>query len=201
MTETPTRRSATDYLALALGEQTTTTGHRTEMLEPELQELLSRYGSAAVHNTLRALDPCHGYPDFTGAGALPQARETDPGTSHAAAADPRRRMRAAGQVAELLLAFADDPDEGTPEEGYTAEQVCDYVVSLTFGDTRPSWRRVSDLRRLGLVAPTGESRTSPTTGLDAEVLTITKRGTEVADEILTARAGGRKSIRLDVKGA
>lgn len=191
MTDQPNRRTAADYLADALG---TTPAEPAE--HRAVRELVARYGSDAVHNALRAVDPCHGL-DFTGAGSLPQARTTDPDTSNAAAADPRRRMRAAGQVAELLLAFADDPDEGTPEEGYTAEQACNYVRMTTSHAVRPSWRRVSDLRRLGLVAPTGGVRRT-SADLEAEVLTITTRGVEVADEILTARAGGRKSIRLDV---
>lgn len=91
------------------------------------------------------------------------ARATDPATSHVAAhalADKATMMRA------LLNVFAGHAT------GLTAEQACHLAG---YGPQHGAWKRVSDLKRAGLVEPTGDTRTA-SSGRPAAVLAITDEG-------------------------
>ena len=80
------------------------------------------------------------------------ARTSDPKTSKLAAGalDPR------SQLYRLSVAFRDAP------HGLTASE----AEALTGA----SWKRVSDLKKLGLIDPTGKTRPNPETGREQEVL-------------------------------
>jgi hypothetical protein len=92
----------------------------------------------------------------------PHARNTDPRTSHAAAAalaDKHTMMRT------LLLAFA-------TRESMSSEQACRVCG---FGPEDGAWKRVSDLKRAGFIAPTGNTTTG-SSGRSVELLAITEEG-------------------------
>lgn len=94
---------------------------------------------------------------------LPRARTTDPATSHAAAAalsDKHTIMRT------LLLVFHGHP------AGLTAEQAC---TLAGYGPEHGGWKRVSDLKRAGLLFPTGDTMTGQQ-GRAQQVLAITEKG-------------------------
>lgn len=98
---------------------------------------------------------------------LPQARLSDPETSHASAA----RLRARSTIVALLRVYA-----GEPLHGLTAEQASERV-----GNPDGAWKRVSDLQRLGLIEPAvdayGRSVTrTASSGRQQRVLTITGLG-------------------------
>lgn len=91
----------------------------------------------------------------------PHARDTDPHTSHAAAhhlSDKTTIMRA------MLAEFA------RYQHGLTAEWVCGLTDHLNGG-----WKRVSDLKRLGYVKPTGKTVTG-SSGRQQQLLAITEEG-------------------------
>lgn len=91
----------------------------------------------------------------------PHARTTDPHTSHEAAhrlSDKTTIMRA------MLAEFA------RYENGLTAEWVCGLTDHLNGG-----WKRVSDLKRLGYIEPTGKTVTG-TSGRKQQLLAITEEG-------------------------
>lgn len=96
--------------------------------------------------------------------ALPHARTTDPATSHEAAArltDKHTMMRT------LLLVFA-------AHDGLSAEEACRMAG---YGPADGGWKRVSDLKNLGWILPTGNTTTSSQNRRVA-VLAITAEGRE-----------------------
>lgn len=95
---------------------------------------------------------------------LPLFRSTDPTTS----AEGARHIRpkAGSQAMRLLRVYA-----GAPIYGFTDEE----AGSQT--DIVHGWKRCADLRRLGLIEPTGDTR--PTVaGVQARVCRITQAGLE-----------------------
>ena len=97
------------------------------------------------------------------AASLPQARTSDPDTSHDAATPSIRRW---SQLRRLLSAFNAHP------AGLTADEATELA---SVPSDPPLWRRCSDLGRLGLVAPTGDRRPGRS-GRDQRVLAITDLG-------------------------
>lgn len=98
---------------------------------------------------------------------LPQARLSDPETSHASAA----RLRTRSLTVALLRAYA-----SAPLSGLTAEE-----ASQRVGNPDGAWKRVSDLQRLGLIEPAvdefGRAATrTASSGRQQRVLTITGLG-------------------------
>jgi hypothetical protein len=88
------------------------------------------------------------------------ARSTDPATSHAAAAKPYRR----GSLRHrLLIAYGE-------AEGLTDEEAADEIKVYS-----GAWKRCSELRNLGMIRPTGATRTS-SAGAEQQVCRITFSG-------------------------
>jgi hypothetical protein len=85
---------------------------------------------------------------------LSLARTTDPATSKKGAADVR--PRAGSQKAVLLRAFALAGPHGLTDEE------AGYVSHLADDPRCGYWKRCSELRAAGLIAPTGEERTGRT---------------------------------------
>jgi hypothetical protein len=106
---------------------------------------------------------------FTDAAA---ARASDPVTSKAAANDVR--IRARSQRGTLLRAFV-----MAGEHGLTDEEAA-YVTRLVENRSACWWKRCSDLRELGLIAPTGDTRPG-SAGSDRMVCVVTEDGLRVAD--------------------
>lgn len=101
--------------------------------------------------------------------AEPTARNTDPATSHKAAASAR--MRAGSHRHQLLAAFT------TPEaidNGRTSWEV-GHASGLANKPGCSYWTRVSELARDGLIEYTGENRTVET-GEDQRCYRITRQG-------------------------
>ena len=95
---------------------------------------------------------------------LPLFRSSDPVTSQEGAR--HIRPKAGSQAMRLLRVYA-----GAPIYGLTDEE----AGSQT--DIVHAWKRCADLRRLGLIEPTGETR--PTVaGVNARVCRITAAGLE-----------------------
>lgn len=95
---------------------------------------------------------------------LPLFRSTDPATS----AEGARHIRpkAGSQAMRLLVVYA-----AAPIYGLTDEQ------AATAAEIHHGWKRCADLRRLGFIEPTGETR--PTVaGVQAMVCRITAAGLE-----------------------
>lgn len=97
---------------------------------------------------------------------LPEARTSDPATSHAAARAnvPRR----GSQALRILATYLDAPR--TDEE------------AAEMAGVPGGWKRCSDLRRLGYITPTGTTaRTSY--GVEANVCSITSHGRAVLGDV------------------
>lgn len=95
------------------------------------------------------------------------ARSGDPATSRTAA---HRLRTAATRRRRLLAAYA--TGDRTAEE---AARVAGYTPA------DGAWKRVSDLKRLGYIAPTGRTRPG-SSGRDQEVLAITDAGRAVVGD-------------------
>ena len=85
---------------------------------------------------------------LTGTRWTPNARTSDPITSHLGAADVE--PRALTQRGRLLAAFRAHPD------GLTDEEAAILAVGVSYRSCW--WKRCSELRDLGLIEPTGEMR-------------------------------------------
>lgn len=96
---------------------------------------------------------------------LPLFRASDPVTSQQGAAHIRPKI--GSQMHRLLIQYG-----ANRIKGMTDEQAC-IAAGLTIG----GWKRCSDLRRLGLIEPTGETRTG-TSGVEQRVCRITADGWE-----------------------
>lgn len=99
---------------------------------------------------------------------IPHARNTDPDTSHAAAAalsDKHTMMRT------LLLVFAG-------HDALTSERACQ-LAGYTPADG--AWKRVSDLLAKGWLIPTGDTAVG-SAGRRQRLLAITTEGVEVISE-------------------
>lgn len=97
------------------------------------------------------------------------ARKTDPKTSHVAGASVT--VRAGSQRAELLLAYARNYGLTDDEAGV--------ITGLANKIGCCWWKRCSELRQGGLIAPTTETRMSRA-GEEQMVCTITEEGMKVA---------------------
>ena len=95
---------------------------------------------------------------------LPLFRNTDPEGSVNGA--KHIRLRQSSQAYSLLIAYM-----GSPVYGLTDEQAC------TIRGIHHGWKRCADLRRLGLIEPTGDMRET-TSGVNAMVCRITQAGLE-----------------------
>lgn len=113
------------------------------------------------------------------APTVPANRNTDPRTSVEGVHDAMPRIGRQQQL--LLLAFSDvgsrglTASEAGERSGLSANRSCCY------------WRRVTDLLKAGLIAPTGEERVSLDSGSLQEVRAVTPTGLAVA-EVLRFRA-------------
>lgn len=100
-------------------------------------------------------------PDFN---RLPLARKSDPETSAAGAKHIRHKQST--QAMRILKQYSKDVN------GLTDEQ------AVTLAEIHHGWKRCADLRRLGYIEKTGETR--PTiAGVQAMVCRITKEGIEI----------------------
>ena len=94
--------------------------------------------------------------------AIPHARTSDPATSHESAArlaDKHTMMRT------LLLVFA----------GHTALSAERAAHLAGYGPEDGAWKRVSDLKRLGWVDPTGDTTLS-SQGRRVALLAVSEKG-------------------------
>lgn len=107
--------------------------------------------------------------------ATKNARKTDPLTSMEAA---ERHSDTASPIADwLLAAYAT-----AGASGLTAEEAADRLPYLDLKDG--SWKRVSDLKRDGLIVPiNGKTRTTRA-GRKAQVLHISPEGRRILREVL-----------------
>lgn len=103
----------------------------------------------------------------------PSYRHTDPSTSRQAALVMPRTWNT--HKARLLAAYAAAPDGLTDEE---ACQAC--------GLEKGGWKRCSDLRTLGWIAPTLHTRTA-SSGLEQQVCHITPAGLDMHRNIERSR--------------
>jgi len=103
----------------------------------------------------------------------PSYRHTDPSTSRQAALVMPKAWNT--HKARLLAAYA------ATEAGLTDEEAC-----AQCGLEKGGWKRCSDLRTLGLIAPTLETRTA-SSGLQQQVCRITKLGAETHRNIERGR--------------
>lgn len=109
-----------------------------------------------------------------------QARASDPPTAKAAAASPWVRWRAGTARRELLLAHGRAQAAGWPEsKGLTDEEAAE-IAALSLRSEYAT--RCSELRRLGLLAETGEQRRS-SSGLDRAVSRLTPLGFRALAEL------------------
>lgn len=92
------------------------------------------------------------------------ARTADPSTSHRAAA---RTFGRKTQMAQLLVQYRGNADRGGL--GLIDEEAADLAA------IRGGWKRCSDLRNAGMIAPTGAERKS-SSGSDSQVCLITDLG-------------------------
>jgi hypothetical protein len=95
---------------------------------------------------------------------LPLFRSTDPEGSVNGA--KHIRPKAGSQMHSLLIAYL-----GSTVYGLTDEEAC------TIRGVHHGWKRCADLRRLGLIEPTGDQRAT-TSGVMAMVCRITPAGLE-----------------------
>ena len=103
----------------------------------------------------------------------PSYRHTDPATSRQAALVMPRAWNT--HKARLLAAYADAPN------GLTDEEACQIA-----GLERGGWKRCSDLRTLGWIRPTLQTRTA-TSGLEQQVCEITQTGSDAHHDIQKGR--------------
>ena len=96
---------------------------------------------------------------------LPLFRATDPDTSAAGARHIRPKV--GSQIMLLLQVYRDHSIYGL-----TDEQACTLATLVNGG-----WKRCSDLRRLGWIEPTGETRPA-TSGVPQRICRITAAGVE-----------------------
>lgn len=99
------------------------------------------------------------------------ARFSDPVTSHQADAALRKREGTANQIKAGTHRHRALREIGHFGSGLTAEE----VENLT--GIKGVWKRVSDLKNMGFIAPTGRTRRSRS-GREQEVLEITQAGRE-----------------------
>jgi hypothetical protein len=112
-------------------------------------------------------------PDF-GLFAAPVARDKDPITSHAAAeANQPRRGTQASVILSMYLTGPLTDEEAATEAGIVG-----------------GWKRCSDLRRMELIAPTGETRKT-SSGVMARTCALTPKGRALLDSFEEERNGGR----------
>ena len=103
--------------------------------------------------------------------SAPLARRTDPETSHKGGDSVR--FRSTSQKARLLRVYA-EKHEATD---FTAAQEAGvFRVGVCY------WKRCSELRSLGLIAPTGRVGPGPS-GEDQQICAITGEGIRVALEL------------------
>ena len=124
-------------------------------------------------------------PHCSGRGKIPvneaTARSTDPRSSKEAgdrhSADPRRFKRGSRQ-AHVLEAFS--------RESYTAQEVAIAVVGLRapISALEGTRRRVSSLKRIGLISETGQERVNPGSATPSSVYGVTDLGREVLRRLL-----------------
>lgn len=100
-------------------------------------------------------------------------RHTDPPTSQEAAASRDNRLRWGSQRHKLLAAFADAPDMTDEEAG---------KVTGLYSSRACYWKRCGELRDLGLIEDTGQTRTSEC-GHKVIVSAITQRGLAALAEL------------------
>jgi hypothetical protein len=108
------------------------------------------------------------------AGRTIPSRNTDPGTSHAAARSVS--VRAGTQRAKLLLTFYVD-GQLAEKPGLTDEEAME--MSEGVSPVSEFAKRCSELRDAGLIEPTGETRKG-NAGVDRIVSAITDKGRTVA---------------------
>jgi hypothetical protein len=101
-----------------------------------------------------------------------EARSTDPDTSHQAAKLPFRRN---SQRHELLASYLLASWHG---QGLTDEEA---AISAGIDKGCP-WKRCSELRDMGFIVPTGETRVS-TGGANQRVCVITTQGREAMNRL------------------
>lgn len=124
-------------------------------------------------------------PHCSGRGVIPvdeaTARNTDPRSSKDAgdrhSSDPRRFKRGSRQ-ARVLEAFSLQP--------YTAQEVAIAVVGATapLSALEGTRRRVSSLKRIGLIAETGQERVNPGSATPSSVYEVTDLGRDVLRRLL-----------------
>ena len=102
-----------------------------------------------------------------------QARNTDPPTSHRAAITHIGRK--GSQRWLLLEAHAEAEDRLTLSKGLTDEEACEWAGLPLVSEYAT---RCSELRRLGFIAPTGETRRG-SGGIDRIVSRITPPGQQL----------------------
>lgn len=95
------------------------------------------------------------------------ARASDPDTSKAAA----EALRPKSLRYRLLLKYASG--WAAAADGLTDEE-----ASAMANVGNGGWKRCSDLRRAGLIAPTGSTRPSRLSGRDCQVCSLTAQGRE-----------------------
>ena len=100
-----------------------------------------------------------------------EARTADPETSHQAAKLPFRR---ASQRHDLLIRYEQARWHDTIDRGLTDEQAAT-AAGITKGCP---WKRCSELREAGLIAPIGITRPS-SGGANQRVCAITPQGVEI----------------------
>lgn len=105
-------------------------------------------------------------PDFGLFADVPHARRHDPATSRRA--DVQSQPRRTSQAMQILAAYA--------AHGALIDEAAVAHAGVTGG-----WKRCSDLRRLGYIAPTGAEL--PTSmGAAAQVCAITQEGRRALEE-------------------
>lgn len=119
-------------------------------------------------------------PHCSGRGTIPvseaTARNTDPRSSREAGdrhSGDSRRFKRGSRQAYVLEALAQTP--------YTAQEVAIAVVGAQapLSALEGTRRRVSSLKRIGLISETGQERVNPGSATPASVYAITSRGRDV----------------------
>ncbi len=147
-----------EYLTLRYGDVAQLV---VDKVETRLDDLIDEFGIDAVMNYL------------TGTVGSAPARTTDPHTSHKAAktSPDLRRFSGKSQVGRLLASFHHD-DQTAMEATYSVVGSEDVGIAKFEGCRR----RVSDLVKIGYVAPTGYTRCNPGSSDEAIVWGITTAG-------------------------
>lgn len=104
---------------------------------------------------------------------VPGARNTDPATSHAAAENVA--FRSGSHRARLLDVYGDRDNW----DGLTDEEA---AIRAGLSPRSCWWKRCSELRALGMIAPTGETRES-SAGEHGQVCAITADGMRARAEL------------------